>query len=92
MANKLHLTITNDPTHDNVNTIFNDEATLLNFLENRWNYDDEDYGPMIAVGNDDEIEIHNALELISALKENGKLDIDFDDFDDCYGHAELEIN
>lgn len=89
MASKLHFTITNDPTNDNVNTIFNDEATLLNFLENRWNYDDEDYGPMIVVGNDNEIEVHNASEFLAALKENGKLDIDFDD---CYAHAKLEIN
>ena len=87
--NKFLLTITNDPTANrDIKAPFNSEYNLLHFLENRWVRDNEDYGPMIVVGNDGEIEIHNASELLSALKKNGKLDIDFDD---CYGHIKLEI-
>ena len=51
--NKFLLTITNDPTADHdIKAPFNSEYNLLHFLENRWTYDNEDYGPMIVVSFD----------------------------------------
>ena len=78
----LNIKIKNDPTSDNANEAFNSEQDLLNFLEERWCFDNG----MIVVNDEESFEVGSASELITALKKFKKLRIDFDD---CFGTIEL---